>query len=315
MTALLLIDIQNDFLPGGALAVPEGDAVIPVANRLMRDGGYDLIVASQDWHPADHPITANDMGIMSNGQVKAGTGARQLIEGCAISKNGDAADPGYNHNLYLGGTSVTVRACDISASLTGHNLKSRAHQNWIEYNFIHDSANRELDLVDEAANTDQADSDTLLLGNVIRKSPAMTGNKTVIHFGQDGKADHTGTLTLVHNTITTPYQSPVVDLSSPGARLALFNNDFRTPARSTTLFTMRNQASPIIGGAGNLFPKDAILNPPSLAGALIPWSKLDLPWKTFNQPPAAFRAFKSAGVLQAATGSISAGATGEPPKP
>jgi nicotinamidase/pyrazinamidase len=52
MRALLLIDIQNDFLPGGALAVPDGDQVIPVANRLMPD--YDLVVATQDWHPADH---------------------------------------------------------------------------------------------------------------------------------------------------------------------------------------------------------------------------------------------------------------------
>ena len=54
MKALLLIDLQNGFCPGGNLAVPEGDQVIPVANRLMREGGYDLIVASQDWHPAGH---------------------------------------------------------------------------------------------------------------------------------------------------------------------------------------------------------------------------------------------------------------------
>lgn len=49
---LLLIDIQNDFLPGGALAVAGGDAVIEVANRLMPH--FDHVVASQDWHPADH---------------------------------------------------------------------------------------------------------------------------------------------------------------------------------------------------------------------------------------------------------------------
>ncbi len=52
--ALLVIDVQNDFLPGGALAVPDGDQVVPVINRLMADGDYDLIVASQDWHPPDH---------------------------------------------------------------------------------------------------------------------------------------------------------------------------------------------------------------------------------------------------------------------
>ena len=51
MKALLLIDIQNGFCPGGNLAVPEGDQVVPVANRLIDSGRYDLVVASQDWHP------------------------------------------------------------------------------------------------------------------------------------------------------------------------------------------------------------------------------------------------------------------------
>ncbi|MBB4347366.1 MULTISPECIES: bifunctional nicotinamidase/pyrazinamidase [Rhizobiaceae] len=54
MKALLLIDMQNGFCPGGNLAVPDGDSVIPIANRLIRDGGYDVVVASQDWHPANH---------------------------------------------------------------------------------------------------------------------------------------------------------------------------------------------------------------------------------------------------------------------
>ena len=52
--ALLLIDIQNGFCPGGNLPVADGDAVVPVANALMKSGRYDLIVASQDWHPANH---------------------------------------------------------------------------------------------------------------------------------------------------------------------------------------------------------------------------------------------------------------------
>lgn len=52
MNALILVDIQNDFLPGGALAVPNGDAVISAANQLMPHA--DIIVATQDWHPPDH---------------------------------------------------------------------------------------------------------------------------------------------------------------------------------------------------------------------------------------------------------------------
>lgn len=49
---IIVVDIQNDFLPGGALAVPEGDRIIPIVNGLMER--FDLIVATQDWHPPDH---------------------------------------------------------------------------------------------------------------------------------------------------------------------------------------------------------------------------------------------------------------------
>jgi nicotinamidase/pyrazinamidase len=54
--ALILVDIQNDFVPGGALAVPDGHAVVPVANRWIARFAArgDLVVATQDWHPRDH---------------------------------------------------------------------------------------------------------------------------------------------------------------------------------------------------------------------------------------------------------------------
>jgi nicotinamidase/pyrazinamidase len=52
MKALILVDIQNDFLPGGALAVPDGDAIISVANKLQ--AVFPLVVATQDLHPANH---------------------------------------------------------------------------------------------------------------------------------------------------------------------------------------------------------------------------------------------------------------------
>ncbi len=61
MKTLILIDIQNDFLPGGALAVPSGDHVIPVINRLQPQ--FELVVATQDWHPPDHgSFAANHPG-------------------------------------------------------------------------------------------------------------------------------------------------------------------------------------------------------------------------------------------------------------
>ncbi|HEX4792561.1 MAG TPA: bifunctional nicotinamidase/pyrazinamidase [Humisphaera sp.] len=61
MTAFILVDIQNDFLPGGALAVPEGDQIIPICNALIPK--FDLVVATQDWHPANHgSFAANHPG-------------------------------------------------------------------------------------------------------------------------------------------------------------------------------------------------------------------------------------------------------------
>ncbi len=62
--ALLVTDIQNDFLPGGALAVPGGDAIIPYVLTLMRDRSrYDLLVVIQDWHPRNHgSFAANHPG-------------------------------------------------------------------------------------------------------------------------------------------------------------------------------------------------------------------------------------------------------------
>ena len=50
--ALILVDIQNDFCPGGALAVAEGDQIVPIVNRLIPR--FPLVVSTQDWHPANH---------------------------------------------------------------------------------------------------------------------------------------------------------------------------------------------------------------------------------------------------------------------
>ena len=61
MKALLLVDIQNDFIPGGRLAVPEGDYIIPLANQLQPN--FDLVVATQDWHPPHHKsFASNNLG-------------------------------------------------------------------------------------------------------------------------------------------------------------------------------------------------------------------------------------------------------------
>ena len=61
MKALIIVDLQNDFLPGGALPVPDGDEVIPLANELQRH--FEVVLATQDWHPPDHgSFAANHSG-------------------------------------------------------------------------------------------------------------------------------------------------------------------------------------------------------------------------------------------------------------
>lgn len=58
MKALVIVDVQNDFMPTGTLPVPQGDQIIPFINAEMTQG-YDLIVATQDWHPATHKSFAS----------------------------------------------------------------------------------------------------------------------------------------------------------------------------------------------------------------------------------------------------------------
>ncbi|NQT16701.1 MAG: right-handed parallel beta-helix repeat-containing protein, partial [Planctomycetes bacterium] len=168
-------------------------------------------------------IHGNDMGIMSGGDGTGDAGANQRIDHCAIHHNGNFDHPGFNHNLYLGGASVTLSFCEIHSSLTGHNVKSRAHFTCVQYCYVHHSANREFDLVD-SADTARPDSHAVLMGNVIVKDPECKGNRGLVHFGQDGGGEHDGAVHLVYNTIVDPFITPVVELSSPLAKALLIGN-------------------------------------------------------------------------------------------
>ena len=77
MKALILVDLQNDFLPGGALAVPEGDRVISVANRLQSH--FDVVVATRDWHPPDHASFATNHPGREPGEWIDLDGAPQIL--------------------------------------------------------------------------------------------------------------------------------------------------------------------------------------------------------------------------------------------
>jgi nicotinamidase/pyrazinamidase len=77
MRCLLLVDIQNDSVPGGALAVPQGDEVIGVANRRMPT--FELIIATRDWHPADHVSFSGQHPGRKAGDVIDAGGLEQVL--------------------------------------------------------------------------------------------------------------------------------------------------------------------------------------------------------------------------------------------
>jgi nicotinamidase/pyrazinamidase len=90
MNALLLIDIQNDFLPTGALPVPEGDRIVSIANALMAK--FQHIIATQDWHPADHGSFAANHAGKKPGDVITLNGLPQILWPTHCVQNTAGAD-------------------------------------------------------------------------------------------------------------------------------------------------------------------------------------------------------------------------------
>ena len=83
--ALLIIDLQNDFLPGGTLAVPQGDAIIAPIRQLIISDHFDLKIATQDWHPAGH-----------SSFLSSGTPGALWPDHCIQETPGAAFAPGIN---------------------------------------------------------------------------------------------------------------------------------------------------------------------------------------------------------------------------
>jgi len=96
--ALILVDLQNDFLPGGALAVPHGDEVIPVANRLMPR--FKRVVATQDWHPRKHASFADNHPGQQIGDIITVEGLDQILwpVHCVQGTKGADFAPGLNRD-------------------------------------------------------------------------------------------------------------------------------------------------------------------------------------------------------------------------
>ncbi len=96
MNALIIVDVQNDFLPGGALAVPMGDAVIGACNALM--GEFDVVVATADWHPAGHGSFASSHAGRAVGEMGELGGLPQVMwpDHCVAGTRGAEFAAGLN---------------------------------------------------------------------------------------------------------------------------------------------------------------------------------------------------------------------------
>ncbi len=112
MKALLLIDLQIDFCPGGALEVPGGNEVVPIANDLMEK--FDLVVATQDWHPANHGSFAANHLWRKPGQIIDLNGLPQVLWPihCVQESFGAEFVPSLNtagiHKIFHKGTDPTI---------------------------------------------------------------------------------------------------------------------------------------------------------------------------------------------------------------
>src|SRR3712207_4906891 len=100
--ALVIVDFQNDFTPGGALAVPEGDRIADRIDALARSGDFDLVVATRDWHPPDHGSFAEQGGPWPPHCVQGTPGAelhpaldRSLVD-VVVDKGQDPGTEGYS---------------------------------------------------------------------------------------------------------------------------------------------------------------------------------------------------------------------------
>lgn len=79
MTALIIVDLQNDFLPKGSLAVADGDQIIPLINKLLAHPFFNICVATQDWHPANHVSFASNHPNQSVGDVITWHNSQQIL--------------------------------------------------------------------------------------------------------------------------------------------------------------------------------------------------------------------------------------------
>lgn len=133
MRALVLTDLQYDFMPGGALAVAHGDEVVPVAQALMKK--FDTVIATQDWHPRDHASFAvNNPGTKIGDVIDLG-GLRQemwpahCVQGSRGAELHDAIDKRRITAVFRKGLDRTIDS--YSAFFDNGHLKATGLADWL----------------------------------------------------------------------------------------------------------------------------------------------------------------------------------------
>jgi hypothetical protein len=167
-------------------------------------------------------ITQCDMGIMCDNN------SNFVITASEIASNGTSLYDGYSHNFYLGGNNTSVRFCYIHDSLYGQNFKTRGHYTELLYNYIADSQDGELGLVD-AAETSATNSHAVMIGNIVISKPRLSGYNSgrFIQFGQDSGGQHNGTLFAFNNTfIAGDGRIQFLSANATGATMVAENNIF-----------------------------------------------------------------------------------------
>lgn len=94
MKTLIIIDVQNDFIPGGTLSVPGGNEIISLINRLQHE--FDLVIATQDWHPRDHASFAVNQRDKKDFEKMEWQGSEQVLwpVHCVQNSHGAEFHPG-----------------------------------------------------------------------------------------------------------------------------------------------------------------------------------------------------------------------------
>ncbi|MHC4717166.1 MAG: right-handed parallel beta-helix repeat-containing protein [Planctomycetota bacterium] len=194
----------NGVLPNPRAAIQIEGANIILENieitnaRNGHNGSGIRLLYSTNAVVRDVKISWCDMGMMGGDRNRA------LIEGCDIGYNGTAGYNGYSHNMYMSGAgSIVVRGSHIHDALYGLNFKSRAHYTELWYNWIEASNEGEVSVVDGGSNTTRANSNLVMVGNVVVSKPNRTGNSSkYVNFGSDGRSGRrNGTAYVFNNTM------------------------------------------------------------------------------------------------------------------